>query len=525
MTSEQELDIGLTGLLERIAERHPETDVRFGEQTIRSADLLVGSARLAAGLSEWGVGPGDHVAIWMRNRIEWLQIWAAVVRLGAVIVPLNTRFSVAEAEYVLRHSGSSHLIWAADHGALDEDAVSAITSRCPELHSLARAGGEPGIEGELCLDDLDLEEVSAVAEVEGTVGMVLYTSGSTAFPKGAKLRTTGLVRNGHGLGKAWQMDSTDRVLCSNPLFHCGGSVFAFMAGFSHGASVTLMDRWKVEHAVELIRQEKITVAPVIDAALRDLVDHCGAYGVDLPTLRLASTAADRVLFERVHEILDCEISNVYGLTEASPNVCVGYLTDTLEKRLAHIGPSQPGIEVDIRDPETGAPLPFGDPGEIVVRGWNVMEAYHADEEATEAAFTDDGFLRSGDLGRIWPDGYLDYLGRAKLMIKSGGENIAIEEVETALRTHDDIADAIVVPVPHPRFTEVGFAYLRPREGVRVSPESVLRGARGRLAGYKVPKHAAVVSDLPRTGSGKVDRVSLTNSATQAVEEKDAEVTS
>ncbi|HZQ26059.1 MAG TPA: class I adenylate-forming enzyme family protein [Acidimicrobiales bacterium] len=502
----------LTGLLAQVAARHPDGEVRHGDVAVAYRDLPDRVARLAGGLTAWGVAPGDHVAIWMRNRLEWVDAWFAVASVGAVLVPLNTRFAAAEAEYVLRQSRSSWLLWAAGEGALDAAALEAMEERGFAPKGRAVFGAEPTTPGEMRFADLSAGPVPPV-EDESAVGMIQYTSGSTAFPKGAMLRNRSLVRNAHGLAAAWQVTAEDRVLCSNPLFHCGGSVFAFLAGFVAGASVTLLDRWDVATAVDVMEADGVTVFPGIDAAVRDLV----SFGRRPPSLRLVSTAADPGLMQQAATVLGCEVSNVYGLTESSPNVFVGDLRDPLAMRIERIGQAQPGLEVGIRDPDTRLPLPPGETGVIVVRGWSLMTGYYDDPEATAATLDADGYLWTGDLGMLTPDGYLFYKGRRKQMIKSGGENVSIDEVEEALRSHPDAVDAVVVAVPHARFGEVGFAFVRAGEGAVLSPEELSTHCRTRLAGFKVPKHIRVVEDLPRTGSGKVDRQGLAAEARAIVE--------
>jgi acyl-CoA synthetase (AMP-forming)/AMP-acid ligase II len=232
--------------------------------------------------------------------------------------------------------------------------------------------------------------------------------------------------------------------------------------------------------------------------------------------------------QQAADVLGCEVSNVYGLTESSPNVFVGDLRDPLPVRIERIGRAQPGLDAGIRDPDTRAPLPAGETGVIVVRGWSLMTGYYDDPEATAATLDADGFLWTGDLGMLTPDGYLLYKGRRKQMIKSGGENVSIDEVEEALRSHPGVIDAVVVPVPHPRFVEVGFAFVRVGaadggggggEAPAPSPDDIAAHCRTRLAGFKVPKHIRAVDDLPRTGSGKVDRQGLAADARRMVEEQ------
>jgi acyl-CoA synthetase (AMP-forming)/AMP-acid ligase II len=489
--------VRLTDLLD---EAPGESTIVFGDERLTYADFRDRVARRAAGLRAWGVRPRDRVAIHMRNRLEWLEVWFATAWLDADLVPLNTRFTDSEVRYVLEHSKSQWLVWGPS---------------TPEEHPARVHHLTNGVPLTLTLDAPVADDVTPSAETDAAA-MVQYTSGSTAFPKGAVLGNASLVRNGHGLGLAWRMTSADVVLVMNPLFHCGGSVFAFLAGAAHGASIVLMDRWRVADGFRVMREECVTVFPGIDAAVRDLLSYGRATGEQVPTLRLVSTAADGALLGAVAHTLGCEISNVYGLTESSPNVCVGDLADPLDVRVEKIGRPQEGIEVAIRDPSTREELGAGQTGVIVVRGWSLMREYLNDPAATAATVDADGWLWTGDLGSLDEDGYLRFLGRAKQMIKSGGENVAIEEVEAALRSHPAVADAVVVPVPHDRFGEVGYAYLRLDEGATATPDEVLAHARQDLAAFKLPKHVEIAPDLPRTGSGKLDRRALTERAVQRI---------
>jgi acyl-CoA synthetase (AMP-forming)/AMP-acid ligase II len=268
-----------------------------------------------------------------------------------------------------------------------------------------------------------------------------------------------------------------------------------------------MRKWEMPRGADVIAEEGISDFTGIDTLLRDLLMLHAREGRTWPSLRVIAVAGDEALTRRIHPELGAEPSGVYGLTECTTNVALGDLREPREVRERHIGRPQPGLEVKIIDPETGTSLPPGCVGEITVRGWTVMEGYYRDEAATAAAFTEDGFVRTGDFGLLSEDGYLRFRGRLKLMIKSGGENVSLEEVESVLREHPAVADACVVPVPDERFAEVGWALLVLADET-TSPADVERFARERLANFKVPKRFLVLPELPRTGSGKVDRTGL-----------------
>ena len=444
----------LTELARQGAKRYPLWRVIDEDRSLGLADLAENAARLAGGLRAMGVAAGDHVAIWMSNSCDWLEAWFGIAMAGGTLVPLNTRFTLDEVGYVLRSSDSR---WLIRDGGLDAASVGALRKQDGiELHDVVATDGTTAHD----LDDLKKYEAIGSVEAGTRVGMIQYTSGSTSFPKGAMLPNHALVRNGYGLGRGWQLTPDDRLLGVNPLFHCGGSVFTFMSAVTSGAPLRLMPKWNPEAAARIMADEGITVFPCIDAMVRDLIGLVRTEGWEWPSLRLVTTAADRAFFEEAITFLGADVSNIYGLTECSPNVCHGVMSDSQERRLGAIGPPQPGLELEIRDPETSEPLPAGSVGEIVVRGWAVMDGYYGNEAATKDATTPDGFLRTGDLGSVDDATYLTYKGRLKLMIKSGGENIAIPEVEEVLREHDAVNDAVVVPVPDARYGEVGYAFVR-----------------------------------------------------------------
>jgi fatty-acyl-CoA synthase len=515
----------LSDLVIRVAARAPGSRLTFGPHSVGYADLPAQVARRAAELRGWGVRPGDMVAIYLPNSIDWVLDWFATAWLDANLVPINTRFSDAEVDYVIGHSEATRLIWGPASARDTAERLAGLAERHPGL-AILLGEGAPASSGRSFTTRADLatadgDDDTPVSAETTDSAMVQYTSGSTAFPKGAVLGNASLIRNAVGLHRAWQATADDRFLVFNPLFHCGGSVFAFLSGYTAGASAVLLDRWRVADAFDTMTAERITVFPGIDASVRDLLAFARETGRTVPTLRLVSTAADGTLMRGVSEVLGCETSNVFGLTESSPNVCVGDLADSQETRLDYIGRAQPGLEVQIRDPQTRDSLPPGRVGIITVRGWSLMRGYLNDEAATKATIDEDGFLWTGDLGSLTEDGYLRFHGREKQMIKSGGENISIEEVELCLRDCPGITDAVVVPIPHARFGEVPFAFLMTSTGSDVTEDQVLAFCRQYLAGFKVPRHFRFVAELPRSGSGKVDRRSLAGDAAGLVAQQQA----
>lgn len=496
---------GFSDFLREAPLRYPAMAVTDDEGTSGFGELVERAQRCAGGLAALGVRPGDKVALWMENRIEWLEAWFAIAWLGAIIVPVNTRLSRDEIAYVLDRSETTWAI-VSPSASPAGDALGCFQEhrRAGRLRGVVVADGEGGDQRFETLRD---SPPAACGERPGQVGMILFTSGSTAFPKGVMLANGCLVWNGFAIGRSWLMSPEDRTLVANPLFHNGGAVFNFLATATHGGHARLMRKWEQDRGADIIAGEGVTVFSGIDTLLRDLLMLRARDGRSWPSLRVVSVASDPELIARVHPELGAEPSGVYGLTECTTNVALGDLREPRAKREAYLGRPQAGLELRIADPETGAQLAPGKQGEIQVRGWTLMVGYYRDEAATRAAFTDDGYVRTGDFGTLSDDGYLRFKGRLKLMIKSGGENVSLEEVETALRAHPAVADAVVVPVPHPRYAEVGLA-LVVLVDQSTTADDIAAFARRGLSNFKVPKRVIVVPELPRTGSGKVDRAGL-----------------
>jgi fatty-acyl-CoA synthase len=494
-----QLPTTMTELLEWRCATYVESKVVDQAGRTRSGvDWLERVPRIAAGLEASGVRAGDHVAIWASNSLAWLELWFAVAWLDAVLVPLNTRISAAELDYVLDHGDVRRLVWEPLGALADEQAVADVLPPGALAMRLPADAVDPWA-------DLVTETAIPSKETADRIGMIQYTSGSTGSPKGVMLRASAMIRNAAGLARAWQVTRDDVVLCANPLFHNGGAVFSHLAAVAGGADLVLMRRWNPPEAVDLVERHRITVFPTIDTMLRDLLVR-EQDRARLQSLRVVSTAGSRVLFEAVREAWDCRPSNVFGMTETSPNVCVGDLDDDDLTRLEWIGRPQEGLELELRD-DSGVPVPVGSIGEIHVRGWTVTPGYYGDPGATAATIGADGFLRSGDLGRLSPDGRLAYAGRLKRMAKSGGENVSLLEVEEAIRAYSGVDDVGVVAVPHERYGEALVAYvtgaLPPDEEA-----SLIAFLRDRIAHYKVPQRVFVEGTLPRTGSEKVDYVAL-----------------
>ncbi|MGI5328966.1 FadD3 family acyl-CoA ligase [Actinomadura nitritigenes] len=469
------------------------------------------AARAAAGA---GVRPGDRVAIWAPNSAEWIVAALGLVSAGAVLVPLNTRYRAAEASDILRRSRATALFTVRGFLGNDYPAMLAASgARLPDLGLTVLLAGEPEGTAVSWADHLaggasvsaDEARKRADAVRAGDVCDIVFTSGTTGRPKGA-MSTHGQTLR---VFEAWSAVATlrpgDRYLLINPFFHTFGYKAGVLACLLNGATMLPEPVFDAERAARRLAEERVTVLmgpPTVFSSLLALP------GRPPHALRLAGTGAADVpvdLVRRIRAELGVpDVFTAYGLSEAAGVVSVCPVDADAETVARTTGPALPGTEIRIADAD-GRPLPPGGTGEILVRGYNVMKGYLDDPEATARAVDADGWLRTGDCGRLDERGYLTVTGRIKDMFVVGGFNAYPAEIEGVLARHPAVADAAVVGVPDARLGEVGAAYLVLRDGAgeTVDGEELTRWLRERLANFKVPRYFHVVGELPRNASGKV----------------------
>jgi HIP---CoA ligase len=459
-------------------------------------------AAAAGALIDGGLRPGDRVAVWAPNTCEWVLAALGALSAGGVLVPVSTRFTGPEALDVIGRSGARVLFVASDF--LGADRLRALRAAAAAsgggLDSLARVVRMPDEWAEferggsaVALERAGAERAAAVRP--GDVGDIMFTSGTTGRSKGAMTshaRTLGVAR-------AWArcagLTARDRYLVVNPFFHTFGYKAGILACLVSGAALVPLAVFDAGEALRLIEAERITVLPGAPALYVSLLDHPARAGADLSSLRLAVTGAGDVpaaLVERMRRELSFdEVLTAYGLTEAvvatmcRPGDPAGLVAATSGRAAA-------GFEVRIGPGE-----------EILLRGPNLMLGYLDDPAATAAAIDGDGWLHTGDAGRLDEAGYLAITGRIKDMYICGGFNVYPAEVEQVLARLDGVAESAVIGVPDPRLGEVGRAFLVPRPGHALAEADVLAFCRERLAGYKVPRQVVFRDALPRNASGKV----------------------
>jgi acyl-CoA synthetase (AMP-forming)/AMP-acid ligase II len=469
-----------------------------------------------------GVRPGDRVAVWAPNGTGFMVSALGAVVAGAVLVPVNTRYKGEEARWILEKSGARLLL--VENGFLGNDYLgmlrgagrAACRTPVPGLDALAEVVTLDGGQHERAVpveeflarsSSVGREEVLARGEEvrETDVSDMFFTSGTTGRPKGATTVHGQNIRVYEAYAGTVGLRERDRYLLVNPMFHTFGYKAGVLASLIRGATLVPQATFDVDESLRLIARERISVVPGPPTLYASILDHPGRATMDLSSLRLAMTGSAVVpvsLIERMRAELFPEVVIAYGLTETCGTVTVGDPGDDPETIARTVGTPLAGTEVGIVDP-AGTPLPPGQAGEVVVRGYNVMQGYFEDPAATAATIDAQGWLHTGDIGFFGDDGHLRITDRLKDMFVVGGFNAYPAEIEQVITRHEKVSEAYIIGVPDDRLGEVGRAYVIPRAGTEVTEEEILAYCRERLANFKVPRSVVLVDTLPRNASGKV----------------------
>ena len=497
-------------LLDEVAARWPGHEaVVDGDRRWSYAELQGEAKSVAAGLWELGIRPGDRVAILMGNRAEWLSSFFAISGLGAEAVALNTWLTPSEQAYQLNHAEVTTLIMAdrfRDRDVLAElEEMRAIG--LPALKNLVVLG-ERVPEGATAFGDLagEIDPGHWGTAVEDDVACILYTSGSTARPKGVPLLHGGLVDNMWEIGERLHLSHHDRLWFGISLFWSFGCVNALFAMLSHGATMVLQHHFDAGEALALIEGEACTVFYGTPNIALALAEHPHRAGHDLSSLRTGAAIGTPEQMQLIVDLGVRDICNVYGLTEAYGNSAVTDAAAPLAQRLQASGAPLPGVDLQILDLDTGAPMPTGDVGEIALKG-RVTPGYLNDPGATAASHTKNGYFLTGDLGLLDANGCVQFQGRRKELIKSGGINIAPAEIEAVLREHNAVASVFVTGLADDRLDEAIGAVVVLHPGESAAAEALQAFCRQTLAAYKVPRHFVFVdaNQLPVTSTEKLQR--------------------
>jgi acyl-CoA synthetase (AMP-forming)/AMP-acid ligase II len=490
------------------------------------ADLRREVDRAARALVASGIGVGDRVAIWAPNIHEWIPAALGVHAVGAVLVPLNTRYKGREAAYILNRSGARLLFTVSDF--LDTDYVAMLGDAdegVPALEEVVVLRGDAAGDGLSGTDLTAWEDFLArgsdgdQAEVDARVGAlgpddlcdIMFTSGTTGHPKGVLSTHGQSLRAFQTWSRLVGLRDDDRYLVVNPFFHTFGYKAGILAAVMRGATLLPHAVFDAEQVLRRIEADRVTMLPGPPALYQTILNHPDRASMDLSSLRLAVTGAAAIpvsLIERMRGELGFEtVLTAYGLTEATGVVSMCRDGDDAETIATTSGRAIPDVEVRIVD-DSGVEVSRGEPGEIVVRGYNVTQGYLDDPDATAEAIDPDGWLHTGDIGVMDDRGYIDITDRKKDMFIVGGFNAYPAEIENDLSEHPAVAQVAVVGMPDERLGEVGCAFVVPAVGATVDPDEVIAWARDRMANFKVPRRVEVVDALPTNPSGKVLKYAL-----------------
>ena len=525
------IEITFGKMLEKVVETFPnQTAFAYTTRnyTRTYAEFLDDVDRAGRMFLAMGVKKGDHVAIWATNDPHWFITFWAAVRIGAVLVTVNTAYKIHEAEYILKQSDTKTLVLI--DGFKDSNYVQILNEIAPEL-----AGSEPGklnaarlpvlrnvitvdtkIPGAYHWDEAlamaDAYPEDAIRKMQDSldpheVCNMQYTSGTTGFPKGVMLTHHNVVNNGKCIGDCMRLTTADRYLIQVPMFHCFGMVLSMTSSMTHGSTMVPVEYFSPKVVMPAFTKRKITAVNGVPTMFIAILEHPDFATTDFSHLRTGIIAGSPCPIPVMEAVVDKmgmkDITIVFGQTESSPGCTQSRVGDPLEVRVGTVGRALPGVECKIVDPATGEDCPDNVDGEFVARGYNIMKGYYNMSEATKAAIDANGWLHTGDLARRTPEGNYKITGRIKDMIIRGGENIYPKEIEEFLYKHPAVRDVQVIGVPDIAMGEEIMACVILKEGASITADELKEHVRSHMAKHKTPKYVEFVDSFPMNAAGKI----------------------
>jgi fatty-acyl-CoA synthase len=517
---------------DHIAERYAEREaliVRHQQVRWTWRELKSRVDTLAAGLRRLGLYPGERIGIWSQNNAEWTLMQFATAKLGLILVNINPAYRLGELEHALNLVQCRALVLAPSFKSSDYLAIlnelipelkdcepgHLVAERAPFLEIVIRLGDErtPGM---MNLSDLLRSPTEAELQTLAKIGTELdcndpiniqFTSGTTGAPKGATLTHRNILNNGQFVGVALAFTERDRLCIPVPLYHCFAMVVGNLACLTHGATMVYPDEgFSAASVLDTIQAERCTAVHGVPTMFIAILECPDFSRYDLSSLRTGAMGGAPCPMPVMRQVMDRmhmrDVTIVYGMTETSPVSFQSASDDPVDKRVTTVGRVQPHLEVKIIDAE-GNVTPRGTAGELLTRGYSVMQGYWGDEQRTRESIDDGGWMHSGDLAAIDSEGYCQIVGRVKDMVIRGGENIFPREVEEYLYKHPKIMDVQCVGVPDQRLGEELCACIILRAGVEATAEEIRTFCRGQIAHYKVPRYVHFLDSFPLTITGKI----------------------
>ena len=494
----------------------------------------------ARSLIALGVKAGSHVAVWASNVPQWYIAFWATVKLGAVLVTVNTAYKIHEAEYLLKQSDTHTLILT--EGSKDTHYGKIIAELCPELATLKpgvalhskrlpflRNVITVGFRQKGCMDWNEALERAAQVPVSEVYRMAAavnkddvcnmqYTSGTTGFPKGVMLTHYNVVNNGKYIGDHMDLSTADRMMIQVPMFHCFGMVLSMTASMTHGTTMMPLPYFSPKPALACVHNEHITAFNGVPTMFIAMMEHPDFAKTDFSYMRIGIMAGSNCpadLMKKATEVMNMkEIVSVYGQTEASPGCTMSSYYDSLGVRTETVGSAFANVECKIIDPETGEDCPDGVNGEFVARGYNIMKGYYKMPQATASAIDADGWLHTGDLACRDADGNYRITGRLKDMIIRGGENIYPKEIEEFIYTCPKVSDVQVIGVPDEKYGEEIMACVILKDGESMTEEEMKAFVGASMARHKVPRYVDFVEKFPMNAAGKILKYKMREEAVE-----------
>ena len=539
------INMTFSQVLDRVAEEFPDQycfKYTTLDYTRTYAQFREDVDRFARALVSLGVRAGSKVAVWATNLPAWYITFWATVKLGAVLVTVNTAYKIHEAEYLLRQSDTHTLVMI--DSCLDSNYAEIINTLCPEIKDTTP--GEPlhckrlpflrnvitvGFKQAGCLtfdeameryELVSAEQVARMASAvkPSDVCNMQYTSGTTGFPKGVMLTHYNVVNNGKCIGDRMGLSTADRMMIQVPMFHCFGMTLSMTSSMTHGTTMCPMPYFSAKSSLACINQEKITCFNGVPTMFIAMFNHPNYRSTDFSHMRtgiMAGAGCPPELMRRAaqpDEMNMYGIVSVYGQTECAPGNTMSSWTDSLEVRTETVGYAFPHVRCKIVDPETGEEVGPGVNGEFCAKGYNTMKGYYKMPDATKDTIDNDGWLHSGDLASRDEDGNYRITGRLKDMIIRGGENIYPKEIEEFIYTHPAVKDVQVIGVPDKKYGEEIMACIILKETASVTVDEMSDYIKASMARHKVPKYIEFVDSFPMNAAGKILKYKMRQDAAE-----------